>query len=263
MNIDVYTATGSKKGTLSLPSSLFDAVINEDLMHQAVMRQQANRRYAIAHARNRGEMAGSTRKLYGQKHTGRARRGPIRSPLLRGGGKAFGPRNTQNFSKDMPKSMRRAALLSCLSLQAKNKAIVGLENYPETAKTKDAVSLLKKLPVEFGRNILVVLPDHHKGLFLSLRNVPHVKTLTAAYLNPEDLLRSRHIIFLVDAVKKAEELFGKVRGERVQKRLLASEEKPILRPRSGQVKPMKPRKPTNDAKAPKKPSAKKSSSKES
>src|SRR3989338_2777253 len=235
MNIDVYTATGTKKGTASLPSSLFEAAINDGLMHQAVMRQQSNRRNAIAHARNRGEMVGSTRKVYAQKHTGRARRGPIRSPLMRGGGKAFGPRSNANFVKEMPKAMRRAALLSCLSLQAKNKVILGLENYPDNAKTKDAVALLKKLPVELGRHILVVTPDHHKGLVLSLRNVPNVKTLYASYLNPEDILKSRHIIFMVDALKKAEEVFGGTRSK-IQKRLIALEESPKV------ASPHKPKK---------------------
>ena len=185
-------------------------------MHQAVVLQQSNRRSSIAHVKSRGEVAGSTKKLYAQKHTGRARRGSIRSPLLRGGGKAFGPRSKRNFSKDMPRSMRRTALLSCLSLKAKEGAIVGLESYGNNVKTKDALALLKKLPVELGRRILVVTSEMHRSLHLSTRNIPNVKTIVAPYLNPEDILVSRHIIFLKDAVTKAEELWG-AKKERTKK----------------------------------------------
>lgn len=207
MTIDVYTATGTKKGTATLPKTIFEATINEDLMHQAVMRQQSNRRAPIAHAKNRGEVQGSTRKLFQQKGTGRARRGSVRSPLLRGGGKAFGPRSIQNYQKDMPKKMRRAALFSCLSLQAKHNKIIGLENYPETIKTKDMVALLSKMPVDIGRRIIIVTPSAHNALTLSLRNIPGAKSVQAAYLNPEDVLTAHSIIFLVDAIKKAEEIF--------------------------------------------------------
>lgn len=208
MKIDVYTATGTKKGSVDLPSALFGAPINEGLMHQALVRQQSNRRTAVAHVKSRGEVRGSTRKLFAQKGTGRARRGSVRSPLLRGGGKIFGPRKDANFTKDMPKNMRRAALKSCLSLQAKNEKIIGLEGYPEEIKTKKVVELLKKLPVEYGRKIVFVLPGGHSELALSIRNIPNVKSIQAAYLNPEDVLSAHNIIFLVDAIKKAEEIFG-------------------------------------------------------
>ena len=215
MKIDVYTATGTKKGTVDLPSSLFEAPVNEGLMHQALVRQQSNRRNAIAHVKSRGEVRGSTRKLFAQKGTGRARRGSVRSPLLRGGGKAFGPRNNANFTKNMPKGMRRAALKSCLSVQAKNENILGLEGYPEEIKTKKVLDLLNKLPVDIGRKIVFVLPGSHSELALSVRNIPNVKTIQAAYLNPEDVLSAHHIIFFVDALKKAEEVFGENSEEKV------------------------------------------------
>ncbi|MDA1209046.1 MAG: 50S ribosomal protein L4 [bacterium] len=207
MTIDVYTATGTKKGTAELPASLFKATVNEDLMHQALVRQQSNRRHSIAHVKGRGEVRGSTKKLYAQKGTGRARRGSVRSPVLRGGGKAFGPRNNSNFTKDMPKAMRRAALKSCLTLQANSGAILALESYPDTIKTKDMNVLLSKLPVELGRKIVIVTSKGHTSLALSARNIPGVKTISAAYLNPEDILGAHRMIFLVDAIKTAEEVF--------------------------------------------------------
>lgn len=225
MKIDVYTATGTKKGSLELPVGLFEANINQGLMHLALVRQQSNRRQPIAHVKHRGEVVGSTKKMFQQKGTGRARRGPIRSPLLKGGGKAFGPRNEANFTKDMPKKMRRAALFSCLSLRAKEGAIIGLESYPDDIKTKAFIALLKKLPVELGRRIMVVIDKHHKGLELSARNVPRVKTVLAQYLNPEDLLVSKHIIFLTDAVKVAEETFTKERVSKPKKEKVPAAEK--------------------------------------
>ncbi|MBI1812167.1 50S ribosomal protein L4 [Candidatus Peregrinibacteria bacterium] len=231
MNIEVFTATGQKKGTLVLPS-LFESRINQGLMHQAVMRQQSNRRNAIAHAKNRHEVAGSTRKLYAQKHTGRARRGSIRSPLLRGGGKAFGPRSEANFRKNMPKAMRRAALLSCLSFQAKKGIILGLEDYPNTIKTKEMSALLKKLPVELGRRILVVVPERHQGLEMSARNIPGVKTLLVSYLNPEDVLASRSIIFLGEAIAKAEEWLGEKKTENPAKTTMPANEESVTRKRT-------------------------------
>ncbi|MDD3897058.1 MAG: 50S ribosomal protein L4 [Candidatus Peribacteraceae bacterium] len=208
MLIDVYTATGEKKGTVELPKTLFDAPINEGLMHQALVRQQSNRRASTAHVKTRAEVSGSTRKLFSQKGTGRARRGSLRSPVLRGGGKAFGPRNVKNYVKDMPQKMRQSALKSCLSLQAQKKAIIGLEGSWTEVKSRKAAELLGKLPVELGRKILLVTADVHRELKLSTRNIPRVKVITAAYLNPEDVLGSRHIIFLVDALAKAEEVFA-------------------------------------------------------
>jgi large subunit ribosomal protein L4 len=209
MTIDLFSSTGSKVKTLELPASLFEAPTNWGLMHQAVVRQQNNRRQSGAHAKTRAEVQGSTRKLYSQKHTGQARRGAIRSPVLRGGGKAFGPRNMANYATRMPQKMRHAALRSCLSLQAQKGAVLAIESYPDTVKTKQLADLLKKLPIEHGRQVLLVSPAAHRSLQLSARNIDGVKTVYASYLNPEDVLGSRHIIFLADAINEAEKMFGK------------------------------------------------------
>ena len=212
MTIDVYTATGTKKGPATLPKSLFEANINEGLMHQAVIRQQSNVRNTVAHTKSRGEVQGSTRKLFQQKGTGRARRGSVRSPVLRGGNKAFGPKSIANFVIAMPQKMRRAALASSLSLQANNGIILGLENYPDAIKTKDAQKMLEKMPVELGRKILIVTTKNTDSINLSVRNIKNVRTVMAQYLNPLDVLGSRHIIFMVDALKKVEEIHGKTEG---------------------------------------------------
>jgi len=209
MQIDVFSPTGDKKKSLELPSSLFDAPVNWGLMHQAVVMQQNNRRQSPAHVLMRGEVWGSTKKLFQQKHTGRARRGDIRSPSLRGGGKAFGPRNDKNYTQSMPKKMRHAALRSCLALQASKGAIVAIEDYPNEIKTKIAANLLKKLPIDGERRVLFVTDAKHPALQASVRNLPRVKAVYASYLNAEDILNARGIVFLVDAIAAADAIFGK------------------------------------------------------
>lgn len=221
MTIDVFSATGSKIKTMELPEALFGSEVNWGLLHQAAVMQQANRRQSAAHVKTRGEVQGSTRKLYDQKHTGRARRGAVRSPLLRGGGKTFGPRNTMNHTKDMPKKMRHAAVRSALSAQAAKKSIIAIESYPDTIKTKTLADLLKKLPVEFGRNVLLVSPTAHASLQKSARNIDSVTTVRASYLNVEDILRSKHIVFLVDAFAEAEKVFGGAKTTAKIKKVMA------------------------------------------
>lgn len=208
MTIDVYSHSGQKKSSLSLPVSLFGQEQNEGLMHQLLIMQQSNRRHPIAHAKNRGEVQGSTRKLFQQKGTGRARRGSVRSPLLRGGGKAFGPRSNQNYEKRMPKEMRHRALRSCLAYAAEHASILGLESYPDTIKTKEVLAMLEKMPITMGRKTIVITDGLHNSLQRSVRNIPNVKTLRVQYLNPEDLLGAHAVIFLTDALKAAETLFG-------------------------------------------------------
>jgi large subunit ribosomal protein L4 len=209
MIIDIFSSTGSKVKTMELPASLFGADVNWGLMHQMVTLQQANRRQSPAHVKTRAEVSGSTRKIVAQKHTGGARHGNIRNPLMRGGGKNFGPRNDKNYTKDMPQKMRQAALRSALTVQAGKGVILGLEGYPESIKTKAMSDLLKKLPVDLGRRIVFVMPAAHKQLQLSARNIEGVKTITANYLNLEDILNARHIIFVADAIEKADAIFGK------------------------------------------------------
>jgi ribosomal protein L4 len=151
----------------------------------------------------------------------------------------------------MPKNMRRNALLSSLTSQAKVGAIVGLESYPDTVKTKDAALCLSKMPLVAGKRLLIVTPVKHRGMALSTRNIPLVRVITAAYLNPEDVLAARHIIFFVDAIAEAERIFGnrKDRTERAVK-----ETSVVASAKPKKVKTMKKTKA---------PSAKKSSSSDS
>ena len=206
MKVDLYTASGTKNGSIDLSKDIFGAKVNKDLMHRAVVMRLANARRPIAHTKTRGEVAYSTRKIFRQKGTGNARRGARSTNLLRGGGVTHGPRNTATFNKMMPKKERRAALFSSLSAKIVDKAIFGLDGFGAKApKTKDFVALLGKLPV--GKKYLFVLPAKDEVFVKSARNVPGVKVITAPYLNPYDVLHADQICIFKDAVPVIESTF--------------------------------------------------------
>jgi large subunit ribosomal protein L4 len=206
MKFDLYDNTGTKKGDVDAPKEIFEAKINPDLMHRAVVMRLSNRRLNIAHAQTRGEVTATTAKAFRQKGTGRARRGAKTTTLLRGGAASHGPRNVQNFVKAMPQKERRAALFSSLTTKAKEKAIFSLEGFgAKEPKTKAFVELLGKLPE--AKKYLFVLPERDDVLRKSVSNIPNVKTILASYLNPFDALWAEKICFVGDSLQKAEETF--------------------------------------------------------
>lgn len=195
MKVDLYAANGSKKGSVDLPKGIFDAKVNQDLMHRAVVLRLANRRNPIAHTMTRGEVSYTTKKLFRQKGTGNARRGARSTNLLRGGGVTHGPRNTVNYTKMMPKKERRAALFSSLSSRAAEKNVFALEGFGgKTPKTKDFAALLGKLPE--AKKYLFVLPAKNEVFQKSCNNIPGVQTITAQYLNPYDVLHADKVCFV-------------------------------------------------------------------
>ena len=203
----VYNQKGEKKGEVTLNKDVFEIEVNEGLMHQAIVMQMANSRSPIAHTKTRGEIRGGGRKPHRQKGTGKARTGSIRTPLQRGGGITFGPRNTRNFQINMPKKQRRKAIFCALSAQAKEGAILVLENYKGEIKTKDFAEMIKKLPVD--RTVLVVIPTKDEIAQKSARNLSNVKMIMANYLNVKDLLQYKNILFFQEALEKIEEVFLK------------------------------------------------------
>ncbi|MBN2087297.1 50S ribosomal protein L4 [Candidatus Peregrinibacteria bacterium] len=208
MKIDLYTQKGEKKGTLDVADAMFKTEVNEELMNIAVLRQLANARVATAHVKTRAEVRGGGKKPWRQKGTGRARFGSSRNPVWRSGGVAFGPRNDRNYSIDMPKKARRAALFSVLTQKATENEIFALEGFvSKEPKTKEFSAMMSKLPVT--RSLLVVISDKDTVLEKSASNLPNVKTILVNYLNPHDLLKYEKVMFLEPALKKAEELFLK------------------------------------------------------
>lgn len=206
MKIDLYNATGTKSGSIDLSKDLFEAKINPELMHRAVVMRLANARNAIAHVKTRSEVSATTKKMFRQKGTGNARRGSRVVTLLRGGGAVGGPRSDANFSKKMPKKERRAALFSSLTSQANDKNIFALEGLnTKIPKTKTFVDLLGKLPE--AKKYLFVLSGRDEVLEKSMRNVPGIKTIFAQYLNPLDVLHAEKICFVGDALHQTENTF--------------------------------------------------------
>ncbi|PIR55315.1 50S ribosomal protein L4 [Candidatus Peregrinibacteria bacterium CG10_big_fil_rev_8_21_14_0_10_36_19] len=208
MKVDLYTQKGEKKGQLELPKELFEIPFNKDLVHQALVRQLANKRLSTAHSKTRGEIRGGGRKPFKQKGTGNARQGTIRAPHMRGGGVVFGPTNERNYEKDMPKKQRRKALLSALSLKATENQIIALEGYKlDSPKTKDFAALIQKLPIT--RNVLVVIPEKDMVVQKSSSNLSNAKTILANYLNIHDLQKYRTILLFEESINKLKETFAK------------------------------------------------------
>jgi large subunit ribosomal protein L4 len=207
MKLDVYNQNGEKTGALEVPAKFFEVKFKSGLIHEAYLRQLSNGRVAIAHTKTKAEVRGGGKKPYPQKGTGRARQGSTRNPHYIGGGVAFGPRNTANFEKLMPKKMRRLALFSALSRKAKENEVIVLESYvAEKPNTKALAALVKKLPVK--QDALIVTGPKNENLEKSARNVSNVKTLSVNYMNIKDLMKYGEVVILKDALDQMEKTFA-------------------------------------------------------
>ena len=186
MEVEVKNLTGAKVGMVELPADIFEAPINKDLMHQALVRQQANARLGTHETKGRGDVAGGGKKPFKQKGTGHARQGSTRAPHWKGGGKVHTP-HTHSHDLAMPRQMRRGALRSALSVKASEGQIVVVDTFIfEAPKTKAAISVLAAIGA--GRSALVVLAEGNDAAQKSISNLTTAKTLNAKYLNVRDLL---------------------------------------------------------------------------
>jgi large subunit ribosomal protein L4 len=191
--------TGREVGTVEIASSVFDATVNRDLMHQALVRQLANARRGTHNAKSRSEVNRTGAKWYRQKGTGRARHGSKRAPIFVGGGAAHGPK-PRSYRKDMPRKMRRAAICSALTSKYGNGDMVFVDELAvDSPKTKTMVERLGNLTD--GLSTLIVFAAEDDNLLKSTRNIADVKTLRANYLNIRDLLGFRKIVISMDALE--------------------------------------------------------------
>lgn len=198
MELPVYNMAGEQVSTFELPATIFEANINRDLMHQALVRQLANKRLGTHKAKTRSEVNRSTAKAYRQKGTGRARHGSRKAPIFVGGGKAHGPQ-PRKYTKQMPRKMRRAALCSALSVKADQGDIVLLDKISMDApKTKAIAGMMKVLTN--GESTLLLLADRNEMVEKSARNLADVKALRANYLNIRDLLGYNKIVMPLSAL---------------------------------------------------------------
>jgi large subunit ribosomal protein L4 len=183
---------------------VFAVTVNEALLHQAVVRQQANARVGTAATKTRANVAGSGAKLFRQKGTGRARQGTKNAPHWIGGGVVFGP-HPRCYEKDMPKAMRRLAIKGALSAKVAEQHLVLLDQFDlDAPKTKAMVSVLNNLHITPG-SALIVMPEVDQNVVKSARNIPDVKTLPSDSVNVVDLIKYDYIVMPVEAAKKIEQ----------------------------------------------------------
>jgi len=207
MKTIVYSQEGKEVGETLLPKEIFDVKLNQDLMHQVMVSQMANRRQVIAHTKGRGEVRGGGKKPWAQKGTGRARHGSIRSPLWKGGGTTFGPVKEINFKKKIPSQMKRKALFMVLSEKFRNNLLVVLDTLNiENPKTKLILEILKKLPLK-NQSRLIALPEMNNNLILAARNISSTKTLQARDLNVFDLLSFKYLVLPKESIAVIQKTF--------------------------------------------------------
>jgi len=205
--VPVYSLNGEVVEQIELSQAIFAIPFNEAVVHQAMVRQLANGRQGTASTKTRGEVSGSTRKLYPQKHTGRARRGDIKSPLLRGGGVVFGPK-PRTYRQSMPKKMRKLALKCLLSAKVRegNIKLVQELNF-ENPKTKDMINVLSSLGVD--SSALILTAQSTPNVVKSAANLPEVKVLPASLINVLDLLSYEMLVATVPAIRNIEQIWSK------------------------------------------------------
>jgi large subunit ribosomal protein L4 len=206
MLVPMRNMAGETVGEIELSDDIFAAPVSKPLMHQAVVRQLANARLGTHKSKTRSEVHGSTRKIYRQKGTGRARHGSTKVNLWRGGGTAHGP-VPRSYQKKMPRKMRRAAYRSALTVKAQDEQIVVLDNLDMDApRTREMVSLIERLGLE--GSVLIMLPEKNENVERSARNLPDVKTLRANYLNVRDLLGYDYVLVPQGSLEVIERILG-------------------------------------------------------
>jgi large subunit ribosomal protein L4 len=199
--VDVFNIQGNKVSQAELADAVFDVPVKKSVLHQVVIAQLAKRRGGNAKVKNRSDVAGSTRKLYKQKGTGRARRGDIKSPLMRGGGVIFGP-HPRSYEQKVTKKVRKLALKMALTCKFKESELMIVDRF-EMAKirTKDFVSAVQTLK---AANALIITAEQDLNLELSARNVPGVKVMRYDGLNVYDILKYTKLVLLEGAIKGIE-----------------------------------------------------------
>jgi len=206
MDIPIFNEDGGQVGTFAFDEKkLLGEKVRTKLLHQAIIRYEANLRVGTHKTKSKAERHGSGLKPFKQKHTGRARAGMKRSPLWRGGGNAF-PIRQRDYHKDMPARMRREALKSALLSKFIDKEIRVIDafNY-DTPKTKRFTTSLKKLGID-GTTCLVSVRNPASALVRSIRNVDRVRIIPARNLNAYDVLKHKHLIINKDTLENLAEV---------------------------------------------------------
>ena len=209
MEVSVLNIKGEDTGKkVVLNDAIFGIEPNDHVIYLAVNQYLAAQRQGTHISKERSEITGSTRKLIRQKGGGGARRGDIKSPLLRGGGRVFGPRPRDYWFK-LNKKVKALARKSALTYKAQQNAIIVVEDFDfEAPKTKQGIALLNNLKVE-GKKTLIVLSEVKKNVNLSIRNIQRVDVMTASNLNTYRVMNANVLVMTESALNQIDETFNK------------------------------------------------------
>tara|TARA_R110002074_G_scaffold281413_2_gene452950 strand:+ start:4007 stop:4639 length:633 start_codon:yes stop_codon:yes gene_type:complete len=209
MKIAVLDIKGKDTGRkANLSDDVFAIEPNDHAVYLDVKQYLAHQRQGTHKAKERAEIAGSTRKIKKQKGTGTARAGSIKSPIFRGGGRIFGPR-PKDYTQKLNKNLKRLARKSALSLKSKENAILVVEDFDfDTPKTKDFIQVLKTLGLE-NKKSLIVLGDSNKGVYLSSRNFKSSEVITNSELSTYKILNANSVVLLESSLEGIESNLNK------------------------------------------------------
>ncbi|GET45856.1 50S ribosomal protein L4 [Capnocytophaga felis] len=209
MEVAVLNSQGKETGRkITLSDSVFGLEPNNHVIYLDVKRYLANQRQGTHKAKERNEVAGSTRKIKKQKGTGTARAGSVKSPVFVGGGRIFGPR-PKDYTQKLTKNVKRLARRSALSAKAKSQSILVVEDLNfETPKTKEFTNILKSLGLE-NKKSLFVLPDTNNNVYLSSRNLKNSNVVTASELNTYEVVNASNVVLLESSVNVLESILTK------------------------------------------------------
>jgi len=207
MELKVYNIKGEETGKqVKLDDTVFGIVPNDHALYLEVKQYMANNRQGTHKAKERAEIKGSTKKIKKQKGTGTARAGSIKSPIFRGGGRAFGPR-PRDYSFKLNKKLKQLAKKSALTYKAKENKIIILENFKfEAPKTSEYQEIKNNLKISDKKSLLV-LQEANKNIYLSSRNLQGAKTVVASELTTYDIMDAKTIIFVEGSISVLEKMF--------------------------------------------------------
>ena len=206
MKLTLHNLRGRAIRQVDVRDDVFGVPMNSALVHQMAVSQQSNARQGTAATKTRSQVSGGGAKPRPQKHTGRARQGSIRAPHWKGGGVVFGPTG-RNYRRRTPKRMRRQSLVAMLSDKVRSSQLLLVEDLElEERKTKELLSVLNSLGSD--SSVLLVADGADEAVLRCARNIPKLKMLPAALLNPVDLLTHKSVVMTLAAVRRAEELWG-------------------------------------------------------
>lgn len=208
MKVDVLNIQGEKTGrAVELPDDIFGIEPNEHAIYLAVKQYLANQRQGTHKSKERGEVAGSTKKLKRQKGTGTARAGDIKNPLFRGGGRVFGPR-PRDYSQKLNKKVKRLARKSALAGKVSEGMLVVVEDFSfESPRTSEYINILNNLEASNLKSILVTA-EHEREVYLSSRNIPKALVMKASELNTYQILHANKLILSEGSVAELVKTFN-------------------------------------------------------